>query len=142
MAFLPPSFLHSFLPPGLRQPLSSSCFPSITHPLFRFRSLFATSFIPHPPPRYYNSAAIQTIIRMAAANGVGRVWVGRGGLMSTPAVSAVLREREGGAAYAGLVLTARCVEVCTKKQGKKRDNSVRGSRVLRVRERESGCACV
>lgn len=62
------------------------------------------------PSRYYNSAAIQTIVRMAAANGVGRVWVGKGGLMSTPAVSAVLREREGGAAYAGLVLTARCEE--------------------------------
>ncbi|CAM9781223.1 unnamed protein product [Ectocarpus sp. 4 AP-2014] len=57
--------------------------------------------------RFYNPPAIQTIIRMAAANGVGRVWVGKGGLMSTPAVSAVLREREGGAAYAGLVLTAR-----------------------------------
>lgn len=67
-----------------------------------------------PPPspplahgRFYNLAAIQTIIRMAAANGVGRVWVGKGGLMSTPAVSAVLRERESGAAYAGIVLTAR-----------------------------------
>lgn len=58
--------------------------------------------------RFYNSAAIQTIIRMAAANGVGRLWVGKGGIMSTPAVSAVLREREGGAAYAGIVLTARC----------------------------------
>ncbi|CAB1105895.1 unnamed protein product [Ectocarpus sp. CCAP 1310/34] len=56
--------------------------------------------------RFYNPPAIQTIIRMAAANGVGRVWVGKGGLMSTPAVSAVLREKEGGAAYAGLVLTA------------------------------------
>lgn len=38
---------------------------------------------------------------------MGRVWVGKDGLMSTPAVSAVLREREGGAAYTGLVLTAR-----------------------------------
>lgn len=68
----------------------------------------------HPPAphgvsrRFYNLAAIQTIIKMAAANGVGRVWVGKGGLMSTPAVSAVLRERDNGAAYAGLVLTARC----------------------------------
>lgn len=66
---------------------------------------------PLPSPaslaRFYNLEAIQTIIRMAAANGVGRVWVGKDGLMSTPAVSAVLREREGGAAYAGIVLTAR-----------------------------------
>lgn len=41
--------------------------------------------------RYYNREAIQTIIRIAAANGVGRLWVGKGGLMSTPAVSAVIR---------------------------------------------------
>ncbi|CAM9527444.1 unnamed protein product, partial [Discosporangium mesarthrocarpum] len=57
--------------------------------------------------RYFNTDAIQTIIRMASANGVGRVWVGKDGLMSTPAVSAVIREREGGAAYTGVVLTAR-----------------------------------
>jgi Phosphoglucomutase/phosphomannomutase, alpha/beta/alpha domain I len=59
--------------------------------------------------RYHNSAAIQTIIRMAAANGVARVWVGRGGLLSTPAVSAIIRERrgpEGEAALLGVVLTA------------------------------------
>jgi Phosphoglucomutase/phosphomannomutase, alpha/beta/alpha domain I len=59
--------------------------------------------------RYHNSAAIQTIIRMAAANGVARVWVGRGGLLSTPAVSAIIRERrgpEGEAALLGIVLTA------------------------------------
>lgn len=30
---------------------------------------------------------------MAAANGVRRVWVGQNGLLSTPAVSAVIRER-------------------------------------------------
>ena len=46
--------------------------------------------------RYYNRQAIQTICRMAAANGVSRVWVGRDGLLSTPAASAVIREREGG----------------------------------------------
>lgn len=33
----------------------------------------------------------QVIIEIAAANGIGRVWVGRNGLMSTPAVSAVIR---------------------------------------------------
>jgi phosphoglucomutase len=32
---------------------------------------------------------------MAAANGVRRVWVGQNSLMSTPAVSAVIRERIG-----------------------------------------------
>ena len=37
----------------------------------------------------------QIIIKMAAANGVRRVWVGKNTLLSTPAVSAVIRERSG-----------------------------------------------
>ncbi len=53
--------------------------------------------------RYYNRTASQTIIRMAAANGFGRVLVGRGGILSTPAVSAVIRRR---GALGGLVLSA------------------------------------
>ena len=53
--------------------------------------------------RYHNRAAIQTILRMAAANGFGRVLVGCGGILSTPAVSAVIR-RQG--ALGGLVLSA------------------------------------
>ena len=56
--------------------------------------------------RYYNAAAIQTICRMAAANGVARVWIGVDGLLSTPAASAVIRERESGAAIGGILLTA------------------------------------
>src|SRR3989442_1509478 len=53
--------------------------------------------------RYLNRAATQTILRMAAANGFGRVLVGRECLLSTPAVSAVIRRR---AALGGLVLSA------------------------------------
>jgi len=53
--------------------------------------------------RYHNSSAIQTIIRMAVANGVGNVMVGRGGLFSTPAVSATIRRRR---ALGGLILSA------------------------------------
>src|SRR5919112_1442858 len=53
--------------------------------------------------RYHNRAAIQTILRMAAANGFGRVLVGRGGILSTPAVSAVIRRQK---ATGGLVLSA------------------------------------
>jgi phosphoglucomutase len=53
--------------------------------------------------RYYNLAATQTILRMAAANGFGRVLVGRGGILSTPAVSATIRRRN---ALGGLVLSA------------------------------------
>ena len=32
--------------------------------------------------RYYNAQAVQTIIKMAAANGFSRVIVGRGGILS------------------------------------------------------------
>ena len=53
--------------------------------------------------RYHNRAAIQTILRMAAANGFARVLVARGGLLSTPAMSAVIRRR---GALGGLVLSA------------------------------------
>jgi phosphoglucomutase len=53
--------------------------------------------------RYYNREATQTIIRMAAANGFRTLLVGRGGILSTPAVSAVIRRRE---AFGGLVLSA------------------------------------
>jgi len=52
---------------------------------------------------YYIRATAQIILRMAAANGFGRVLVGRDGLLSTPAVSAVIRRRS---ALGGLVLSA------------------------------------
>jgi phosphoglucomutase len=53
--------------------------------------------------RFFNRTAIQTILRMAAAHGVAKVLVGRGGLMSTPAVSCVIRKR---GASGGIVLSA------------------------------------
>jgi phosphoglucomutase len=53
--------------------------------------------------RYYNKAAAQLILQMAAANGVAKVLVGQQFLLSTPAASAVIRAR---AAYGGIVLTA------------------------------------
>ena len=53
--------------------------------------------------RYFNRETIQTVLKMAAANGFGRVLVGRGGLMSTPAVSNVIRKRK---AFGGIVLSA------------------------------------
>jgi phosphoglucomutase len=53
--------------------------------------------------RYFNDRAIQTILRMAAANGVAAVLVGRGGILSTPAVSELIRSR---GAFGGIVLSA------------------------------------
>ena len=53
--------------------------------------------------RYYNDRAVQTILRMAAANGVAKVIVGRGGLLSTPAASELIRSR---GAHGGLILSA------------------------------------
>ena len=53
--------------------------------------------------RYYNREAIQTILRMAAANGLARMLVGRGGILSTPAASCVIRKH---GAYGGLILSA------------------------------------
>ena len=53
--------------------------------------------------RYYNKTAIQTILKMAAANGFGRVLVGQNGLLSTPAVSAVIRKHK---AFGGIILSA------------------------------------
>ena len=43
--------------------------------------------------RYFNDKAIQTIVKMGVANGVQRFWIGQDGLLSTPAVSAIIRER-------------------------------------------------
>ncbi len=42
--------------------------------------------------RYYNLQAIQIILRIAAANGIDRVIVGRDGLLSTPAASCLIRK--------------------------------------------------
>lgn len=53
--------------------------------------------------RFYNREAIQIILRMAAANGFGEIWVGRGGILSTPAISCIIRHT---GAYGGLILSA------------------------------------
>lgn len=53
--------------------------------------------------RYFNREAAQIIIKIAAGNGVGKILVGQDGIMSTPAVSAVIRKRE---ANGGFIMSA------------------------------------
>jgi phosphoglucomutase len=53
--------------------------------------------------RFHNRVVIQQAIRMAAANGYGRVLVGQGGILSTPAASNLIRKY---GASGGLILSA------------------------------------
>ena len=53
--------------------------------------------------RYWNREAAQVIVKMAAAAGFGRVMVGQGAILSTPAVSCVIRKHK---AFGGFVLSA------------------------------------
>ena len=53
--------------------------------------------------RYHNDVAIQTIVRIAAANGFGKVMVGQGGILSTPGTSHIIRHYK---AFGGFILSA------------------------------------
>jgi phosphoglucomutase len=53
--------------------------------------------------RFYNDVVVQKAIRIAAANGFGRVLVGQGGLLSTPGASHIIRHNK---AFGGIVLSA------------------------------------
>jgi phosphoglucomutase len=53
--------------------------------------------------RYYNREVIQITMRMAAANGFGKVITGQGGILSTPAASHIIRKYQ---AFGGLILSA------------------------------------
>lgn len=53
--------------------------------------------------RYFNRIALQIIIKMAAANGVSQLWIGKEGLLSTPAASMLIRQYQ---AFGGMILSA------------------------------------
>lgn len=53
--------------------------------------------------RYFNREAIQVILRMAAANGIGKILVGKAGILSTPAASHLIRKHQ---ALGGIILSA------------------------------------
>ncbi|XP_043555386.1 phosphoglucomutase-1 isoform X2 [Chiloscyllium plagiosum] len=53
--------------------------------------------------RFHNKHVIQLIIQMAAANGIGHLVIGQNGILSTPAVSCIIRKIK---AIGGIILTA------------------------------------
>lgn len=53
--------------------------------------------------RFFNREAIQIVLKIAIANGFGKILVGRGGILSTPAASNLIR-RHG--AFGGVILSA------------------------------------
>ncbi|XP_002527783.2 phosphoglucomutase, cytoplasmic [Ricinus communis] len=93
--FTQPNYLHNFV---------QSTFDALTAEKVRGATLVVSG-----DGRYFSKDAIQIIIKMSAANGVRRVWVGQNGLLSTPAVSAVIREKvglDGSKATGAFILTA------------------------------------
>ncbi|WP_309680511.1 alpha-D-glucose phosphate-specific phosphoglucomutase [Polaromonas sp.] len=92
--FMQPMYLENFV---------QSLFDVLNEPAHSGESLQGQTLVLGGDGRYHNRAAVQTILRMAAANGVARVLLGRGGILSTPAVSAVIRRHK---AFGGIVLSA------------------------------------
>jgi len=85
--FQQPNYVENFI---------QSIFDSLEH--FRGKTLVIGG-----DGRFYNDVVVQKAIRIAAANGVGKVLVGQGGLLSTPAASHVIRHHK---AFGGIVLSA------------------------------------
>lgn len=91
--FMEGHYLHNFI---------QSCFNSISPTELKNGTVVISG-----DGRYYNPEAIQILIQMAVAAGVTSIWIGQNGLLSTPAVSAVIREREGGfIPFGGFILSA------------------------------------
>ena len=53
--------------------------------------------------RYFNDQTVKTIIELAAGHGIGRLIIGQGGLLSTPAASHLIRKNR---AKGGIILSA------------------------------------
>lgn len=53
--------------------------------------------------RYFCKNAAETIVRICAANGLSKLFVGKDAILSTPAVSSLIRRNK---AYGGILLTA------------------------------------
>ena len=88
--------VHSFQQPRYLENFVQSIFDSLDN--FQGKILVVGG-----DGRYYNQQAIQIILKMAAANGFGKVLVGQNGILSTPAVSAIIRKYQ---AFGGIILSA------------------------------------
>jgi len=88
--------VHSFQQPRYLENFVQSIFDSLDN--FQGKILVVGG-----DGRYYNQQAIQIILKMAAANGFGKVLVGQNGILSTPAVSAMIRKYQ---AFGGIILSA------------------------------------
>jgi len=93
---------------GLRKKTSVACQPNYIENFLQ--SIFNTipdlntkSFLVGGDGRYYNKVAIQKIIKIAAANNVKKLYIGKDGLVSTPAGSHIILEHK---LNGGLILTA------------------------------------
>lgn len=101
---------------GLRKKVTVFKQPNYLHNFVQatFNSLPAekvkgSSIVVSGDGRYFSKDAIQIIIKIAAANAVRQVWIGQNGLLSTPAVSAIIRNHVGSngeKAYGAFILTA------------------------------------
>lgn len=88
-AFLQPHYLENFV---------QSTFNALPS-----KELKGSTLVVGGDGRYHNDVAVQIIIKMAKANGIGCIVTGTNALMATPALSAVVRGRK---AYGGIILTA------------------------------------
>ena len=84
---------------GLRKKTSIACQPNYLENFLQ--SVFNTipnlkekSFLIGGDGRYYNKIAIQKIIKIAAANNVKKLYIGKDGLVSTPAGSHIILEHK------------------------------------------------
>jgi phosphoglucomutase len=92
---------REFMQPGYVEAFVQSTFNAMRRPVSG--DLSKSTLVVGGDGRYYNKEAIQKIIHIAIGNEFGRVLVARGGILSTPAMSAVIRRRK---AYGGLILSA------------------------------------
>ncbi|APC92014.1 MULTISPECIES: alpha-D-glucose phosphate-specific phosphoglucomutase [Francisella] len=86
----------SFQQPGYLENFVQSIFNSL-------ENISGQTLVVGGDGRYYNKVAIQTIIRMAAANKFSKIIVGQGGILSTPAASCIIRKYK---AFGGIILSA------------------------------------